>query len=40
MTIVEKQAILTKKNERKHEIAVEPDNPDVVMEVWIREISF
>ena len=40
MAIVEKQAILTKKNERKHEIGVDPDNPESVMEVWVREITF
>lgn len=26
--------------EKKHEIRVDPDDPDLVMEVWIREISF
>ena len=40
MTIVEKQAILTKKNERRHEISVDPDDPEMVMEVWVRDISF
>ena len=40
MTIVEKQAILTKKNERKHEVRTDPDDPDMVMEVWVRDISF
>lgn len=38
--IANKENILTKKNEHKHEIAVDPDNPDVVMEVWIRDITF
>ena len=40
MPIVEKQAILTKKNERKHEVRTDPDDPDMVMEVWVRDISF
>ena len=40
MTIVEKQAILTTKNERKHEVRTDPDDPDMVMEVWVRDISF
>jgi hypothetical protein len=40
MTIVEKQAILTKKNEHKHEIGVDPDESDAVMEVWIRDTTF
>ena len=40
MTIVEKQAILTKKNERKHEVRTDPDDPDMVLEVWVRDISF
>jgi len=40
MTIVEKQAILTKKNERRHEISVDADDPEMVMEVWVRDISF
>ena len=40
MAIVEKQAILTKKNENKHEIGTDPDDPEMVMEVWIRDITF
>jgi hypothetical protein len=38
--ITEKHNILTKKNEHKHEIGVDPDDPDTVMEVWIRDITF
>ena len=38
--IVEKQDILTKKNEQRHEIGVDPNDGDAVMEVWIREITF
>ena len=40
MPIAEKQTILTKKNEHKHEIRTDPDDPEQVMEIWIREISF
>ena len=38
--IANKENILTKKNEQKYEIGVDPDNPDIVMEVWIRGITF
>jgi len=38
--IVDKNQILTKKNNEKHEIKVDPNNPDAVMEVWIRETTF
>ena len=27
-------------NEKKHEIRVDPDDPELIMEVWIRDISF
>ena len=37
MPIVEKQAILKKKNERKYEIKVDPEQ---IMEIWIRDITF
>ena len=40
MPIVEKQAILKKKNEQKHEIKVDPDDPEQIMEIWIRDITF
>ena len=40
MPIVEKQAILKKKNERKYEIKVDPDDPEQIMEIWIRDITF
>jgi len=38
--IVDKNQILTKKNNEKHEIKVDPNNPDAIMEVWIRETTF
>ena len=40
MPIVEKQAILKKKNEKKYEIKVDPDDPEQIMEIWIRDITF
>ena len=40
MPIVEKQAILKKKNEQKYEIKVDPDDPEQIMEIWIRDITF
>tara|TARA_R110002020_G_scaffold199518_1_gene400963 strand:+ start:354 stop:725 length:372 start_codon:yes stop_codon:yes gene_type:complete len=41
MKIVENKNLLMRDNtEKKHEIRVDPDDPDLVMEVWIREISF
>jgi hypothetical protein len=38
--IANKENILTKRNERRHEIRVDRDNDDVIMEVWIRDINF
>ena len=38
--ITAKHNILTKKNEHKHEISGDPDDPEMVMEVWIRDITF
>ena len=38
--IANKENLLTKKNEQKHQISVDPNNPDLVMEVWIRGITF
>ena len=41
MTIVDnKEKIVAKKNERRHEIGVDRDNPDEKMEVWVRDITF
>ena len=40
MTVVEKNKILTKKNERQHEIRADPDNPESTLLVWIRDISY
>lgn len=31
---------MRRNDEQKHEISVDPDDPDVVMEVWIRDVSF
>ena len=31
---------MRRNDEIKHEISVDPDDPDAVMEVWIRDISF
>lgn len=38
--IVNKEQILTKKNEQKHEVVIDPDNPELIMEVWVRDITF
>jgi len=38
--IANKEAILKKKNEQRHEVQVDPENPDSVMEVWVRDITF
>ena len=40
MTIVDKQNLLAKKNEQRHEIRVDKENADLMMEVWIRELTF
>jgi hypothetical protein len=40
MPIVEKSKILTKKNDHQYEISADPDDPEVTMLVWIREITF
>ena len=40
MTIVDKQNLLAKKNEQRHDIRVDKENPDLMMEVWIRELTF
>ena len=40
MPIAEKNKILTKKNDHQHEIRADPDDPEVTMLVWIREITF
>jgi hypothetical protein len=37
---VDKQNLLAKKNEQRHEIRVDKENPDLMMEVWIRELTF
>ncbi len=38
--IANKETILKKKNEQRHEVQVDPENPDSVMEVWVRDITF
>jgi len=38
--IANKENLLMKKSEQKYEISVDPENPDLVMEVWIRDINF
>lgn len=35
-----KNQLLRQTNETKHEIPVDPDDPEVVMEIWVRDISF
>lgn len=38
--IANKETILKKKNEQRHEVQVDPENPDSVMEIWVRDITF
>lgn len=40
MPVVDKNKLLRQTTETKHEIPIDPDDPDAVMEVWIRDISF
>ena len=44
MTVKELQALcnllMRRHDEQKHEISVDPDNPDIIMEVWVRDVSF
>lgn len=40
MNIANKEELLTKKNERKHELSISREDPDKIMEVWIRDITF
>jgi hypothetical protein len=40
-TIVANKNLLMRRNdEQKHEIRIDPDDPNLVMEVWIRDVSF
>ena len=40
-TVIQNKNLLMRRNdEQKHEIGVDPDNPDIVMEVWIGDVSF
>ena len=38
--VVNKRKILTNKEEHKHEIQVDRDDPEAIMEVWIRDITY
>jgi hypothetical protein len=38
--IANKNLLMRKHDEVKHEVRVDPDDPDLVMEVWIRDTSF
>lgn len=38
--IVDKNKLMTQTNERRYEIQVDPDDPEQVMEVWVRGMSF
>ena len=40
MQIANKESILAKKSEQRHEVQVDRDNPDSVLEVWVRDITF
>jgi len=41
MKIVENKNLLMRTNkEKKYEIPVDPDDPELIMEVWVRDISF
>jgi hypothetical protein len=40
MTIVDKNHLITWKSERRHEISADRDNPDMKMEVLVRDITF
>ena len=39
-TVSDKTKLLRQKNEKMHDIPVDPDDPNVVMRVWVRDISF
>jgi len=38
--VAEKSLLLNENRMHKHEVSVDPDNPDVIMEVWVRELTF
>ena len=38
--IANKNLLMRKHDEVKHEVRVDPEDPDLVMEVWIRDTSF
>ena len=40
MQIANKESILAKKNEQRHEVQTDRDNPESVLEVWVRDITF
>ncbi len=40
-TVVANKNLLMRRNdEQKHEIGIDPDDPNLVMEVWVRDVSF
>mgnify|MGYP003112656237 CR=1 FL=1 len=38
--IVDKNKLMIQTNEKRHEIRVDPDDPDMVMEIWVRDMTF
>lgn len=38
--IANKNLLMRKNDEQKHEVSVDPDDPDLIMEVWVRDVSF
>ena len=40
MTIVDKNHLITRKSEQRHEISADKDNPELKMEVWVQDITF
>jgi hypothetical protein len=40
MPIVDKNRIMNQMNERRHEIQVDPDDSEAIMEIWVRNMSF
>lgn len=38
--IANKNLLMRRNDEQKHEIGIDPDDPNLVMEVWIRDVSF
>ena len=38
--VANKNLLMRRHDEQKHEISVDPDDPNVIMEVWVRDVSF